>query len=455
MQPTRAYPLRSGNAARDLVHGGSFLTIIFLAAHIPLALLMQESSLAATVHALLVLAIGVRFALSERSLERVAVVGAYIVGAEVLWRMTQAKIFWEFGKYALVLVFALAMFRGRRLKGPYLPLFYFALLLPSMALTITQLAPESARKQISFNLSGPLTLLVSAWFYSQLQLSPVYLRRILLSLVAPVIGIASIAISSTVSADTLNFATDSNFVTSGGFGPNQVSAMLGLAVVFCLWYILDPYSPRSLRPLLLIVALGMTAQSLLTFSRTGIYLSASSLAAALIFLIRDSGTRIRLLIVLLFAGLAINYIILPELDRFTDGMLRQRYQDASLTGRDQLWQGDLRLWSAHPVAGVGPGMGLRYRLSEDPTIATRGVAPHTEFSRMLAEHGTLGLMALLLLLLMVWRNFARQPTARSRAFVALLLIWSLLFMVASAMRLAAPSLLVGLSFATLINEVPV
>lgn len=451
MQHASPYNLPTGNAARDLVHKSGFLTVVFLLAHIPLALLMRQSSLLATGHALFVLAIGVVFALSNRSLERVAALCAYIVGAEVLWRMSRVSLFWEYGKYALVLIVVLALFRRRSLGGSVLPLVYFLLLLPSAVLTITQLSTNAARMQISSNLSGPLALFICAWFGAQLYLNPTAIRQILISLVGPVLGIASIAVFGLATAETISFTGESNFATSGGFGPNQVSAMLGLGVIGCLWYVLDPGSTRGLKSFMLLAALVLTIQSLLTFSRTGIYLAAGSFAVAVLFLVRDGRVRARLFFVLVLIGLIGYYLILPGLDTFTGGTLSQRYQDTSMTNREELMQGDLRVWANHPLAGVGPGMGRFYRASSI-TGNEIAVAPHTEFSRLLAEHGSLGLLALLALLLMAWRNLARQREIRPRAFIAMLLAWTLLFMVVSGMRLAAPGYLFGLTFAMLIDQ---
>src|SRR5438034_4373883 len=94
-------------AKKSSVNAGEVLniglgTIAFLAAHIPLGLLLHSSSLVAALHAVATLGAGMYLALFDRRLERVACVGGYIIGGEVLWHMTQAPIFWEFGKYALV-----------------------------------------------------------------------------------------------------------------------------------------------------------------------------------------------------------------------------------------------------------------------------------------------------------------------------------------------------------------
>jgi O-antigen ligase len=74
-------------------------------------------------------------------------------------------------------------------------------------------------------------------------------------------------------------------------------------------------------------------------------------------------------------------------------------------------------------------------------------AAHTEFTRVLAEHGILGLISELILFLLMWRIFRATRLVSSRATVVALLIWSLLFLLINAMRLATPSFLTGVACA--------
>nr|HMN63236.1 hypothetical protein [Anaerolinea sp.] len=95
---------------------------ILIAAHIALAFLMRSLPALATLHAWLTFAVGVWIALTMRDLRKVIPVAAYITGAEVLWRMTDANVFWEFGKYATIAILGLAFLRNWRWKYAALPL---------------------------------------------------------------------------------------------------------------------------------------------------------------------------------------------------------------------------------------------------------------------------------------------------------------------------------------------
>ena len=79
----------------------------------------------------------------------------------------------------------------------------------------------------------------------------------------------------------------------------------------------------------------------------------------------------------------------------------------------------------------------------------RQVSPaHTEFTRLVAEHGVLGLAALGLLVLHGWRVVWRVKSPRWRAFVAAMVAFSLLYMVVNAMRLVLPAFSFSLAFAS-------
>src|SRR5262249_40648207 len=74
----------------------------FIAAHIPLGILVPKYSSAITWHARLAFILAALVAMTTRRWERVACAAAYITGAEVYWRMRHARVPWEFGKYAII-----------------------------------------------------------------------------------------------------------------------------------------------------------------------------------------------------------------------------------------------------------------------------------------------------------------------------------------------------------------
>lgn len=426
----------------DLVSATSaFKATGFFALHAALALLMFKFQQVATAHALVTPVAGAAWLLGKRHVERAAYVGAYIAGSEVLWRMTDAQVFWEFGKYSIVAIFILALVRSHSIKWSLLPLAYFLVLLPSVYLSLERLNLEAARKSLSFNLSGPFSLMVCVFLFSNLKWTPHQLYKFFLGFVGPVVGIASITALTTFTMKEITRADVADKVTSGGFGPNQVSAVLGLGVLFAILMLMDSKTGLTLKVLMFGTMIALGVQSAITFSRGGLYMAAGGAILASFYLVRKPGTRIRLILAVVAIFLITNFLLLPFLDSFTGGSLSARFLNTSSTGRDQIVLADLEIWKKSPIFGVGPGVSMFHR-----SELLKWVAAHTEYSRLLAEHGLFGLVAILLLIAMAVQALRRGRITLSKALAAAMLGWSFMFMLIDGMRLVAPSLVFGLSF---------
>lgn len=414
--------------------------LFWILVHIPLAVLFHQINTLATIHAVAVIGLGFYWALFDKRIERIAYVAAYITGSEVLWRMVGASVFWETGKYAVTGIFLLAMLRRNRFNGPELPLFYILLLLPSAVLTFFEMSAGEARGQLSFNLSGPLAIFMCAWFFSKMKLQRPQLTPLLLALIAPIVATATVAAFGILSNANIKFVNDSNFATSGGFGPNQVSAILGFGALAALFCLLDKTNGIGVKLFLFGVLVALMAQSAMTFSRGGLYNAAGAAIVALFFILRNPRARVPFLVAAVGLFVVVNYVVFPRLDTFTGGALVKRFQDTGLTSRDKIAREDLELFAENPILGVGVGVGKLERNGGRDQAAA-----HTEFTRLLAEHGLFGACALIFLLVSVFGRLRRAPP-ENKAFVAAMLTWSCLFMLNAGMRLVAPAMALGLCF---------
>ncbi len=410
-----------------------------LAIHLPLGPLLRHSPVLATIHALLALAIALALVAGKR-IERVAYGIAYIAGAEVLWRAGHAHVFWEYGKYACALVLICGIARTARLRWYFPPLIYFALLVPSILVNLTADPWVEVRDDVSFNLSGPFVLMLALWFFRQIRLNRAQFRTMMAFLLAPIVSVTAMASYSTLTSGAIDFSDASNFAASGGFGPNQVSAVLGLGVLVAFFGVLDTRSPTRLRLLLLGVAVFCATQSALTFSRGGLLAAGLAAAAGAMFLLRDARSRVLLVAVSAIVFAVADLVVLPRLDRFTGGELQTRFEDTDTTGRLAIALDDLAIWIDHPVVGVGPGRAERYRRTFGEQVAA-----HTEYTRLLAEHGMLGAVSLLLLFAMAAGLVLRTRNPQARAITAAFATWSLLSMFHVGMRVAAISIVFGLA----------
>jgi len=440
---TRALPRAAADARPAAGRFDWIWQLGFLAAHVPLAILIPKHSMQVTWHARLALLFGVALALTTRRWERIACVAAYITGAEVYWRMRRADIPWEFGKYAVVLILAIAIIRFGRFQKTILPAAYFLLLMASVPLTIMAMNPEDAREQLSFNMSGPLSLAVCSMFFFTIRVTKRELKWILTCLIAPTVAIGTVATVTLQKAQKFfdeEFGNQANRAASGGFGPNQVSAILGLGILCVFFIMVIGVGNKIASASLVLLTLFLIRQCAITFSRGGLWMAGAGILSAAFYLARDKKTRLRLLGVAVVVIPLLVFVVWPRLEAMTGGKIGDRFANTDSTGRDLLVQGDLVTWSENPVMGAGPGMGGKNRLKYFHVETA-----HTEYSRMLAEHGVLGLLALVIMGYMGFRNVWYAPTRLDKAFAAAMLAYATLNMLVDGMRIVAVGFTFGLS----------
>jgi O-antigen ligase len=440
----------TGNPARDLASSFNIRVILFLALHIPLALAMEFSPWFSAAHAVLALLFGLRAAILGRTSQVIYTI-AYIAATEVLWRMSRAPIFWEYAKYAIILIaFVAVIVDWGRAGGPrrirtIRPLLLLAALMPAIAITILEIGPADARDPISFNLSGHLAIVMLALYLWERTMDYKTAVRVFLAIMAPVTGIVSLAVYYIVTGlDTLTFFDASNWATSGSFGPNQVSNMLGFgALAGVILFILIPRA-RGARLFVLLLTAIMLVQGLLTFSRGGVYSFALALAVLGFHLLHTPRARGRVWILSALLGITLVAGVYPALDDFTDGIFSQRFSDLDTTGRLEVAEADLQAFAESPVLGVGVGQSDRFH----EQYLGFEVTSHTEYTRLLAEHGLFGIFYFIILASMLFNRYLVSRPGLDRAIMAAMAVWGMTVMTHTAMRLAAIPLSLALGFVT-------
>lgn len=427
----------SYNPVRSLMQRFPAQVFALMIIHVILAFAMRQTSIVSTFHALFVLVLGLFFLAVDSKPNRISYLVAYSTGSELLWRMTRASVFWEYGKYVIILFLILALIKFDFIpRSNKLPLAYFVLLIPSIFLL-----PNFDREVIAFNLSGPLALVLSVMYFSVISIDKDQFNRIIFSFLIPITGISVLVASSTITAELLIFSGGSNDVTSGGFGPNQVSSILGLGVLLSLLYVFSEERSKILRLFVFIIGIVLAMQSALTFSRGGLLSAFGALFVAMIFLFRNRQSRFVLMLgSAIFLIITVSWII-PWLDNFTEGAIVARFTDLETSGRDLILQADFLAFLDNPVFGVGPGASRYYH-----ALLFRSARAHTEFSRMLAEHGLFGLGSLIMLFFMIFQQLRTYESPLTKAIGYSFITWSFLFMFHAGMRLAAPSFMIGLAF---------
>ncbi|HEX9733115.1 MAG TPA: O-antigen ligase family protein [Thermoanaerobaculia bacterium] len=426
---------------RSRVASGSAGLILFMLLHVPLVMAVRANPTIATAHALAVGMAGLA-ALGLRTPERLIYVMGYAMASEPLWRIGKAMVFYESAKYLIagLSILGILCFRLSS-RTDKTPLVYFALLLPSLLVL-----PGFDRQQISFNMSGPFALAMCTLFLSALRVSTEQLRKLILTILAPILGLVVVATFATVTTEELDYGSK---VASGGLGNNQASSYFGLGLLLGFLYLFVDRRQRTLRWLAIVVAIWCGAQAALTFSRGGVATAVGAIAAASFFLLRDRRARGALVARIgLLAVLAVS-VVVPQLNAFTEGALERRFTDTHLTGRDRIIEADLIAFRENPLFGVGPGESKAYH-----ALTFRRSSSHTEYSRLLAEHGLFGLAALALLGWMVFRRLVRSSSSLGTAMAAGFTVWTLLFMFHAAMRMAAASFIFALGAVYLATQDP-
>lgn len=393
---------------------------------------------------------GVYYIIKKQNRNNEALIAAaYVVGSEVFLRMTGGNPLYEISKYGVMVFILIGMYYSGFSKGAVPYWIFLLLLVPSVIIsTFTLNFDTDIRKAIAFNISGPVCLGLAALYTFRRKIALAEINSILLSMGLPIITCVVYLTLYTPNLQEVITGTESNFQTSGGYGPNQVATILGLGMfIFFSRVILD--SKTKFQVILnLIIALNITYRGMLTFSRGGMITGFLMIILLLVFLYFKSnfGGRVKLnyiVVLLVFAMFATwTYTSFQ-----TGGLINKRYANqnaagrakkSQFTGREDIAQNELDTFLQNPIFGVGVGKGVELRENETGIF----VLSHDEITRMLAEHGSLGIVALLILF---FTPLVLYLENKFNMFLLCFVVFWFLTINHAAMRTAAPAFVYSLS----------
>ena len=420
-----------------LLHGG-FGVIIFLFPFL------------SKIYSLALFGFGIYYLLKTQNKNNEALVlSSYVVGAEVLFRMTDGMFFNEYAKYSIMIFLFIGMIYTGFSKNSYMYWFFLIFLVPGIVLsTVTLSFAADIRKAIAFNISGPFCLGVSAIYCYHRNISLDRLKQVLTACCYPLVVIIVYLYLYTPSVKDVVTNTQSNFETSGGFGPNQMATVLGLGIfIFFVQLLLN--SPTFVLKLINgLLAMVFAFRGLVTFSRGGIYTGIIMviLLSIVLYFELDIKGRAKIVLIVVFSTL-LSLGVWTYSSEQTGGLINKRYANedsrgrkktSQLTGREVLIESEFQMFLDHPFLGIGVGKNNEYR--EELTGIQS--ASHNELTRMLAEHGSFGVLALLILF---FTPLALYLGNRQNIFSLPLLVFWLLTINHAAMRIAAPAFIYALS----------
>lgn len=427
--------------------------ITYLAFHVLLGLLVHFMGSFVFIYFAVFLGVGTYWLIknNDRDYQALTLI-LYVVGLEILFRMRSGGALYDLGKYS-VIYFCVLSFGFIRINLKAWPYFLILLLfIPGIVLTVNTFFFEiDVRKKIMFNLLGPFSLIFASLYAYNKHISLNRLNECLFAAAGPLVSILTLIIAFTPTNTEEVFSnTTSNFATSGGFGPNQMSVILGLGIfIFFIQFFFNT-KEKLFSYLCLFLVFVFAYRGLITFSRGGML---TALAMVLVFcymvfkLLNRQARSKFLGVFSLLVVLAIGAWFYSSYQ--TGGLIDKRYnnQDAAgrikesrMSGREDIMETDLKFFEENPVFGVGPGIGGMLRGEEGLT----GVQAHSEPTRLLAEHGSLGLIILLLLVFVPILKYFRFRQFHHIYFFSFLIFWGLTINHA-ATRIVAPGVLYALS----------
>ena len=423
--------------------------------HVLIGLLVFSFRPSATIVNLLMIAVLMLFIFKAKNKTYAVLAScAYVAASDVFFRMTKGLVFYELHKYLLIVFTIIGLlFELSKTKGG-IYLVYIFLLLIGIVFTEYDVI-DSVRKMIAFNLGGPISLGIVALYCYKKRVSLENLVRILFYALLPVISLVVYLFLYNPSVKDSVTGTHSNFATSGGFGPNQVATILGLG----MFILISRLVLKKNKGLSFYIEFGLliliSYRGIVTFSRGGIF---TALIAACFFLLMTFSKAknslrsklIRILVVFGILGVGIWGYALYS----TSGLIENRYTNKNAvgqekkdisTGRSSLIMTEIDAFLESPLLGIGVGKNKQYRFERTGIEA----ASHNEISRLLAEHGSLGIVAFLILFFTPL--FLRLGNKSNIYFYSFFLFWFLTIN-HSSMRIAFPSFIYGLALLDITYE---
>jgi len=375
---------------------------------------------------------------------------SYAMCTEVLFRMTKGVIFYEYIKYLCILfMIAGIVTQKSKNRNSYSYVIYIFLLLISIIFA-QQDSFNAFRQEVAFNLSGPILLGIASIYLYKKVFSVNQILELFKIALLPIISILVYLLLYTPSISQITFVSGANFESTGGFGPNQVSTILGFGIFIFL--VLLIYKKKFTNFLILdfLIFGFLIYRELLTFSRGGLIGGVFAAILIIIYYLKSKPNFIINFIRIILVTFVFGSILFNYTSEQTDGILTYRYEGKDTFGvkrkdissnRFSYANDELNIFLDNPFFGAGVG-GSKY--IREKTSYHKG-STHNELTRMLSEHGLIGVFLLIFLITTPLKHVFKNRKFTEYSFsLAFFFLWFLTIN-HSAMRLAFPSIVYGLS----------
>lgn len=246
----------------------------------------------------------------------------------------------------------------------------------------------------------------------------------------------------------INTITESNFLTCGGYGPNQVSTVLGLAGFICFSLFLFFAKTFMNKIIYVSFCLIFSYRCLITFSRGGLLTELVLILSVLGLTYFKMNFKGKLKVQFIFFTFLIASILIFSYTIFqTNGMISNRYSGKNaigvekqdkFSGRADLAEAELEVFMKNPLLGAGIGHSKQARAA----LTGHEAASHNEITRLMAEQGLFGLIIIILLFFLPLVHFYIN---KNQIFLIPFFLFWFFTINHAAIRIAAPAFIYGLS----------
>ncbi len=374
----------------------------------------------------------------------------YIMGVEVLMRMTSGFIFSEFAKYAITVYIVVALLIEKKKQPIQVSYIIYLLTLLIAIAFVPYYDLDKIRQEVAFNLSGPFLLGFSSIYFYNRRIEYKVLLKSLYFFVLPLITMSAYLFYKTPNLREIVFKSAANFDTTAGFGPNQVATSIGFGIFIMILFFLLKKRITGFLILDLFILIYLIFRGLLTFSRGGMIAGLFGIIVFSFYFSIASKKRITLFFKYLVVSLILLLGVFVYTSSVTNGILTNRYTGKNTFGetKEDLTSGrtgylelELQAFYENPIFGVGAGGSKYYR--NEHTSRFIG-SSHNEMSRLLSEHGIFGLLMLLFLIIVPLKKNSSKSKIEKAFLYSFYLFWFLTIN-HSAMRLTFPAFIYSIS----------
>lgn len=411
-----------------------------------------------------VLILSFSFAPTDVQKKTIPIFLAWLVPFEILGRAIHIPPFipMEVGKYMGVLLGLYGLFLSQNLKRGSAGKWILFLSLPSFVIGLAD--PVVGYEQLVSFGSGILALAVMVIYFANQVFTRAQVLQIFRVVILMSLSLFIVIYVDAPEISSQQFSLGTNRSFSGGLG-NQGSTALSLAFGILIWLWLLKYRLYPVEWLNLALAGLFFIWALLTFSRGGVFTSVSVLIATVLLVPSSqkplTPRKLNLpLVFVIFLLIVGGFFYVNEL---TGNQLVLRYQGKSAgtmvgmkeagiytltSGRLGIFLLDVEVWLDHFLFGAGVALSPIYRLQKG---MDHYAAAHVEVSRLLGEHGILGLIIIIILFI---SPLLLLRSAKGDLFRQALIVFCVAMALLTSMHAATRNFLVPFFFGLAFVQLP-